>query len=311
MAATFQSFSPDAIEDLKIVGYQPLDCAGAPVGAPLDVLPTIVLNKTDNNICNFTDITTPIVAAIDALAASNTAENALITTALGDILIQVTAVNANTDTIEASLATLIADQLAGNVTLVEIRDVLTNDILTQLQAINANTDTVEALITATNTKLDTLIAELDAELVYTPVTKFHIGTVDYYSREVIVYDSETQVEVSRTTEYSADGVAWTATAPVGVPVIGWYVAPAVAPTTYDTNLTQVNAGLTPIALAAATYHSVSVVILSGSATIDNNGVSFVAPAGYSNSWEADTLLVNPITITALGATDVFVVDTVN
>jgi len=311
MAATFQNFNSDAIENLKVAGFQPLDCANVPVGAPLDVLPTIVLNNINSSICNVTDITAPIVAAIDALAASNTAENAIITTALNSILTETQAINANTDTIEASLATLITDQLAGNITLSTISATLTNDILPQLQAINANTDTVEALITATNVKLDALIAELDAELVYSPVTKFHIGTVDYYSREVVVYNSETQAEVSRTTEYSTDGVAWTATAPVGVPVIGWYVAPAVAPTTYDTNLTQVNAGLTPIALAGGTYHSVSVAILSGSATIDNNGVSFVAPAGYSNSWEADTLLVNPITITAIGATDVFVVDTVN
>lgn len=146
-----------------------------------------------------------------------------------------------------------------------------------------NLDEVEALIVLTNTKLDTLIAEQDKELVYTTPTKFHIGTDNFYSREKVVYDSETQTEVSRVTEYSTDGVAFTTTAPVGTPLIGWYIAPIIAPTAYDTNETQI-ATNNVVTLAANTYHSVSVVVLSGSVTIDVNGVNFAAPTGYSNVW---------------------------
>ena len=96
--------------------------------------------------------------------------------------------------------------------------------------------------------------------------------------------------------------------PVGVVTAG---ACSIAVVNYDNNETQVNVGVTPIILLPATYHSVSVAIITGSATIDNNGVSFVAPAGYTTSWEASTLLTNQITITATSALDVFVVDTIN
>ncbi|MDB4430954.1 hypothetical protein N9137_01035 [Pseudomonadales bacterium] len=72
-------------------------------------------------------------------------------TSLDNILAQTVAINANTDTIEASFAQLIADVQAGNVDLAAIEAILTVS-LAELQAINENTDNVEALITAlTNT----------------------------------------------------------------------------------------------------------------------------------------------------------------
>jgi len=80
---------------------------------------------------------------------------------------------------------------------------------------------------------------------------------------------------------------------------------------YNNNVTQVNAGLTPIVLNANTYNSVSISILSGSATIDNDGVPFVALAGYSKSWSASTLLTNVITVTATSVSDLIVIDTIN
>lgn len=310
MAQTFQNFTPtDSTLSTVATTFQVKDCAGVDVGTPQDALKTIVINTVAVKDCNSDALLTAIQAIQANTATSNTNE-ALINTALNDILTQVTAVNANTDTIETSLATLIADQLTGNATLLDIKAVLDNSLL-ELQAINVNTDTVEALITDTNTKLDTLIAEQDKEIVYTAPTKFHIATDNFYSREKIIYDSETQTEVSRVTEYSTDGVLFTTTPPIGVPVIGWYVVPSVAPTLYNNNETIVNTGITPIVLAATTYHSVSVAILTGSATIDNNGVSFVAPVGYSNTWEGSSLLANLITITATNLTDVIIVNTIN
>lgn len=85
---------------------------------------------------------------------------------------------------------------------------------------------------------------------------------------------------------------------------------AIAPTTYNTNTTQI-ATNNVITLAATTYHSVSVAVLSGSVTIDVNGVSFTAPAGYNNMWKADTLLTNVITITSASVADVAIIDTIN
>ena len=310
MPKTNQSFNKyDNTLELVKDNFQVLDCAGLPIGVPQDILKTVVINQQSVKDCNSDDILTALQAIQINTTSSNTNE-ATIIASLGNILTEVSAVNANTDTIETSLATLIADQLTGNATLVDIKAVLDNSLL-ELQAINVNTDTVEALITDTNTKLDTLIAEQDKEIVYTAPTKFHIATDNFYSREKIIYDSETQTEVSRVTEYSTDGVLFTTTPPIGVPVIGWYVVPPVTPTLYNNNETIVNTGITPIVLTAATYHSVSVAILTGSATIDNNGVSFVAPVGYSNTWEGSSLLANLITITATNLTDVIIVNTIN
>lgn len=61
----------------------------------------------------------------------------------------------------------------------------------------------------------------DQELSTTTTTKFHIGSTNYYAREVVTFDSTTGLEVSRVTEYSSDGVTFTTTPPVGTPIIGW------------------------------------------------------------------------------------------
>lgn len=79
--------------------------------------------------------------------------------------------------------------------------------------------------------------------------------------------------------------------------------------TYNNNITYTPTSV--FTLAANTYHSVSIAILSGSATINVNGVSFVAPVGYSNSWEASTTLSNSITVTPTSPTDLIVINTIS
>lgn len=309
MAQTFQNFTPtDSTLSTVATTFQVKDCAGVDVGTPQDALKTIVINTVAVKECNSDALLTAIQAIQANTATSNTNE-ALINTALNDILTEVTAVNANTDTIETSLATLIADQLTGNATLVDIKAVLDNSLL-ELQGINTNTDTVEALITDTNTKIDTLIAEQDKELIVTtPQIACIDGTTSVFVRTQFVYDSETATLVSEIPQYSTDGIlGWTSTAPAGTIVLG--ACSLAAPTTYNTNSTQI-ATNNVITLTATTYHSVSVAVLSGGVTIDVNGVSFTAPAGYSNSWEADTLLTNAITVTSASAGDVAIVDTIN
>jgi predicted nucleic acid-binding Zn-ribbon protein len=60
----------DAIPDETLVDFQPVDCAGAPVGASVKVNQTTVLNKVLANLCNTADIVDPIVDAIQEQGTS-------------------------------------------------------------------------------------------------------------------------------------------------------------------------------------------------------------------------------------------------
>ncbi len=53
--------------------FQVKDCAGVDVGTPLNVQQSIVVNKITTEICNTADVSDPIVAAIEASAASGSA----------------------------------------------------------------------------------------------------------------------------------------------------------------------------------------------------------------------------------------------
>ena len=151
----------------------------------------------------------------------------------------------------------------------------------------------------------------DIELLYTDpimVCFDNAGAkTSYLVREKYTWDSKTSTQTTVGVEYSANGSTWSITVPTGTQSLG---ACTVASVEYNINEQFVNSGVTPLVSAAATYHSVSVVILQGSATISVGGVSFVAPQGYSQTWEADNLLTNSITVTATLATDVVIVNTI-
>ena len=203
------------------------------------LLGDVCTNPSFTNVCNIVDITTPIVVAINSLKASNTTENALISAALNNILAQTQAINTNTDTIEVKLQYLIDGQIAENLTLTQIQNGISS-LLPELQVINANTDQVESLITTTNIKLNSLIAEQDKEYVPVSQTKFHIGATNYYVREIVNFDSETNLEVSRLKEYSSDGVSWGQAAPTGTPAIGWYQVATGSTLSEHTGVTKYN-----------------------------------------------------------------------
>jgi hypothetical protein len=114
------------------------------------------------------------------------------------IITQLTAINTNTDSVEALIT-------QSNV---------------QLTAINANTDTLEPLITATNVLLTALLAEQDKELSFTTPVRICVGGVAYLVRQRSVYDSEAAASVSLVAEYTTDGVTWTMTAPTGSITLG-------------------------------------------------------------------------------------------
>jgi hypothetical protein len=206
----------EACKENKISGTVGVNkgCNTLAIESYSDTFKSIIDQVLSVKDCNSEAILKALQAIKANTATSNTNE-VLIVTALNSILSEVQVVNANTDTIEAKLQTLITDQLIGNLTLTQIKTAL-DSLLPELQAINANTDIVEALITATNTKLDTLIAEQDKELVsLVPIEGCVVG-VKHFARAYKIYDSETATQISETVEYSADGLTgWSTTQPAG------------------------------------------------------------------------------------------------
>lgn len=184
-------------------------------------------------------------------------------------------------------------------------ETLLQDIENNTDSLEVNTDTLESLITDSNTKLDALIATQDKELVYTPAVKANNGTINFYTREVVVYDSETATEVSRSTEYSTDGNTWSATAPAGTIVIGWMTA--AAPTQYNTEeITEIPASGS-VTFTAGTYHAIAYTILAGTADVTVGGITVATlPTSFSDRYEADALLANDVTIVTSGSGRVIV-----
>ena len=137
----------------------------------------------------------------------------------------------------------------------------------------------------------------DKEIVYTPSTKFHIGTDNYYSREKIIYDSHTQSEVSRVIEYSTDGVTFTTTAPIGTPLIGWYEVPISEYNTEDEIL--LTAG-NSFVINTNEVHSYSISVLgNGTASTIQIGANIPLPItnGYHKQMEFTNLNTQQVTIT--------------
>jgi hypothetical protein len=88
------------------------------------------------------------------------------------------------------------------------------------------------------------VAARDVELIYSDATKFHIGTTNYYSREVWVWDSQAIGPAAPTvTQYSTDGITWTAVVPGGTKVIGWVNDPVTRVTTTHLKLIDPVTGL--------------------------------------------------------------------
>lgn len=137
---------------------------------------------------------------------------------------------------------------------------------------------------------------LDIELVYTPSSKFHIGVNNFYSRDKVIYDSQTQSEVSRVTEYSTDGVTFTTTAPIGTPLIGWYVAPTNEYNTEDEIL--LTAG-NSFVMNANEVHSYSISVL-GNGTLSTIQIGANTPLpitnGYHKQMEFTNLNIQQVTI---------------
>jgi hypothetical protein len=137
-------------------------------------------------------------------------------------LTQLQAINANTDLVETQLAALIALATSGNATTAQISTTLSTQILPALEEVAASTaeikvelQTVNATLTTVASTLAAILAEKDLELVVTAANKVCIGGVNYLTRQRIIYDSETGLEVNSQVEYSSNSTAWSVTVPAG------------------------------------------------------------------------------------------------
>ncbi len=187
---------------------------------------TALLTSIDNKASNLATIVTELQTANTTLTgiktdttATNTKLDSLITKAteqltelqgikseivagnlkLDQIVTKLTNIDTNINTIKADVALIKAD-------ISEIKA----DVKLAVTALN----NIETLIEASNHLLTDLLAELDVELVINTFEKNN-GTINYYQRDTIIWDSENSVQISKVTEYSINGIDWTTTPPAG------------------------------------------------------------------------------------------------
>ena len=82
-------------------------------------------------------------------------------------------------------------------------------------------------------------------------------------------------------------------------------------TSYNNNEQIVLEDTATTTLAANTYHSISIAIISGAANITIDGITLLAPAGYTKQLQASTLLVNSITVAGTIVDSLIAIDTIN
>ena len=199
---------------------------------------------------------------------------------LGNILTQVTAINANTDQLE----TLVANTNTALSTLTAINTVLTN--------IKADTASLVTNTAATNTALGTANTTLTSIKNYTKVLDDLRATyqpIDCGGLPVGVPIDVLPVVVANPIDTSLCNVGALAQA----------IADAIVfPTAnqYNTVTQQdITSGVTTI--AANTVHSISYIVLQGTCTITINGVSSVYAAGESSEEEGSGLINVPYVFT--------------
>lgn len=161
---------------------------------------------------------TAIIAKLEELKLSNIAES-------DETQLKIDATNALITTTNTKLDSLITNTTNANTKLDTIITELTDQWIT-LDTMSTTLTDIKALATSIDTTTQAILAERDVEEQATAPSQFHIWTTNYYSREIRLYDSETNALISVTPQYSADGKVWTTTAPIGTALIGWYIAPA-------------------------------------------------------------------------------------
>ena len=178
-----------------------------------------VKTKLDSQIVLLGDLKTELQSANTKLDTANATLNT-ISADIALIKADVATIKADVATIKADVATIKADTAAIK-TAVQSIDTKLDTVNSNLDSIEGKLDTLHTDLAGITTILQDIKDELDIELIYTAATKVNNSTANFYSREKIEWDSETQTEISRTLEYSTDGSSWSATVPSGTLVIGW------------------------------------------------------------------------------------------
>lgn len=178
-----------------------------------------VKTKLDSQITLLGDLKTELQSANTKLDTANATLNT-ISTDITLIKADIATIKADIATIKSDVATIKADTAAIK-TAVQSIDTKLDTVNSNLDSIETKLDTIHSDLSGITTILEDIKAELDIELVYTSATKVNNGTANFYSREKIEWDSETQTEISRTIEFSTDGFTWTDGEPAGTLEIGW------------------------------------------------------------------------------------------
>ena len=207
-------------------------------------------NKVFTNICNIQELADAINAGatppIDYTSLlTDIKNNTSNLTGILDVLNLIKEENIEINVNLEELITLATNQLTkltnletliteGNASLVVIKDKLVSidtniatlvtdisAIKTGVESIDSKLDDVLTAIGETNTLLQSLLDELDVELVPKNVLKFNDGTYNFYSQELELFDSETGLKISSLFQKSTDGVTWEVYTPTGSEEIGW------------------------------------------------------------------------------------------
>jgi predicted nucleic acid-binding Zn-ribbon protein len=189
---------------------------------------TAISTNTAETVTKLTDLLVKIDAQLVLLGDIK----ALITTGnatLVEIKDKLTEIDTAIDAIGLDIATIKADIGTIKADISEIKtDVKTiiaklDLVLTALASIDTLLTSIDTKLTATNSLLQSLLDELDIELVINTFEKNN-GTINYVQRDTILWDSENSVQISKLTEYSINGIDWTTTAPVGNVNLGFITA---------------------------------------------------------------------------------------
>ena len=164
--------------------------------------------------------------------------------------------------------------------------------------INIGLDTVIGL-------LNTMIGVNGYEIEYTSPTKLNNETDNFYSRQVIVLNTETNTIISTVVEYSTDGHTWTATVPSGTLTIGWVDKPLA-----NKIIELVGVGTAVTTVIPATAKSISIRRKSGNPVVSDgiNPPYTLSQANETVSW-SNSNMSNTVTVTVTSIIDKVVIVT--
>lgn len=195
-----------------------------------------ITNAIENSITVLEDIKSELETANTTLTnieTNTTNINTKLDTLIGKIDVMITSLSSidtkltNTNELLAEILVdigTIGGDLAAIKGLLNSIDLKIDSVITALTSIEGKLDTLHTDLVGIQDTLNDILAELDHELIITAPTvncaTDGANKVSFYTREKIVWDSETGTQVSRAVEYSLDGEDFTASKPAGTVSVG-------------------------------------------------------------------------------------------